>query len=114
MPPGRTVIEFFFPNAPSDCRQFWLINEKGKVDMCLKYPGFETDLLVKADILAFVEAWRGFRELKVEIKKKNIVLEGPETLRKGFPNWLMLSALAKFERRKAGKEQELICSRSDS
>lgn len=114
MPPGRTVIEFLFPNAPSDCRQFWLINENDKVDMCLKYPGFETDLLVKADILAFVEAWRGFRDLKVEIKKKNIVLEGPKTLQKDFPSWLMLSALATFDRRKAGNERDMACSMGNS
>ena len=44
MPPGRTVIELEFTGAPRDCRRFWLVHEDGKVDMCVKHPGFEVDL----------------------------------------------------------------------
>lgn len=107
MPPGRTVIEFLFPDAPTDCRNFWLVHEDGKVDMCLKYPGYDTDLLVTANILNFVEMWRGFRDLKQEIKAKTIRLSGPSKLRKEFPNWLLLSYLAEHERLKEGKERTL-------
>jgi DNA-binding HxlR family transcriptional regulator len=44
MPPGRTVLGFEFSNAPRDCRRFWLVNEDGDVDMCLKDPGYEVDV----------------------------------------------------------------------
>ena len=45
MPPGRTVLQFEFSGAPADCRRFWLVCTDGEVDMCLKHPGFDTDLL---------------------------------------------------------------------
>jgi DNA-binding HxlR family transcriptional regulator len=38
MPPGRTVIEFQFRNAPPDGKEFWLVHEHGTTDMCLESP----------------------------------------------------------------------------
>ena len=78
MPAGRTVIEFEFSGTPTEFRRFWLIHDDGKIDMCLKYPGYDTDLLVRSDIRRFVEAWRGFRDLKSEIQAGKIRLTGPE------------------------------------
>lgn len=105
MPPGRTVIEFEFSGTPTEFRRFWLVNNDGAVDMCLKHPGFDTDLVVRADIRRFVEAWRGIRDLRAEIRGGAIQLEGPARLRRALPTWLQLSALAKFPRLREGKER---------
>ena len=94
MPPGRTVIEFEFSGAPPDCRRFWLIHRDGAVEMCLKDPHLDVDLLVRSPLRVFVEAWRGFRDLVAEIRARRIRLDGPRELRDGFPEWLRLSALA--------------------
>jgi DNA-binding HxlR family transcriptional regulator len=107
MPPGRTVIEFEFTGAPSDLRRYWLVNTDGVVDMCLKHPGFEVDLKVMSDLRRFVEAWRGFRSLRREIGAGTIQLIGPSSLKRAFPNWLRLSALAPYPRCRSGAEQEL-------
>jgi DNA-binding HxlR family transcriptional regulator len=107
MPPGRTVVQFEFTGTPSDCRRFWLVNDAGKVDMCLKHPGFDVDLVVRADIKHFVEAWRGFRDLEAEIRAGRIRLEGPSALKKAFPGWLLLSMLAPHARKLGGRERRL-------
>ncbi len=107
MPAGRTVIEFEFTGAPAELKRFWLVHTDGKTDMCLKYPGYETDVLVRADIRRFVEAWRGFRNLRSEIRAGHIQLQGTPTLTRQFPDWLLLSALAPYQRRVAGKEKRL-------
>lgn len=107
MPPGRTVIEFEFAGVPADCSRFWLVATGGTVDMCLKDPGFESDLRVEADLRTFVEAWRGFRDLRKEIRARRIRLIGPSHLKKAFPDWLLLSALAPYERRRGGRERRL-------
>ena len=62
MPSGRTVIEFEFSGAPKDLRRFWLVNTDGDVEMCLKHPGYDTDLMIRSDLRRFIEAWRGFSE----------------------------------------------------
>jgi DNA-binding HxlR family transcriptional regulator len=107
MPPGRTVIEFRFPDAPVDVRRFWLVNTDGIVEMCLKHPGFDVDLQVEAPVRRFVEAWRGLRSLRREIAAGVVRLEGPSQLRRAFPDWLLLSELAPFPRCRTGAEQKL-------
>lgn len=111
MPDGRTVIEFEFSGAPKDLRRFWLVNNDGNVDMCLKPPGFDIDLKVLSDLRLFVEAWRGFRDLKAEIRMSHIRLLGPTRLTRQFPNWLMLSALAEHPRERRGREQRMADAR---
>ena len=107
MPPGRTVIEFEFSGAPKDCRRFWLVHERGIVDMCLKHPGYDVDLAVAADLRLFVEAWRGFRDLRSEIRARRVLVHGPSKLVRQFPDWLLLSSLATRPRMRAGRERRL-------
>jgi hypothetical protein len=75
--------------------------------MCLKHPDFDTDLLIEADLRTFVECWRGFRDLKSQIRAGNIRITGRRELKKAFPDWLMLSSLAPYPRRRAGREERL-------
>lgn len=110
MPRGRTVVEFVFSGTPTDFRRFWLVNKDGKVDMCLKDPGFETDLLVRANLRRFVEAWRGFRDMRQEIRAGKIRLTGAKALTSSFPDWLMLSALAPHQRRASGRERRIYAA----
>ncbi|MCH9647708.1 MAG: helix-turn-helix transcriptional regulator [Deltaproteobacteria bacterium] len=107
MPEGRTVLEFNFSGAPKDCKCFWLVHQGGVVDMCLKDPELNVDLVISADLRVFVEAWRGFRDLRLEIEAQRINLVGPETLKKQFPEWLQLSALAPYDRMRPGREKRL-------
>lgn len=111
LPPGRTVVQFRFTGVPSDCRQFWLVSTDGEADMCLKDPGYETDLLVRSDLRRFVECWRGYRDLKAEIRAERITLSGPRSLCRALPQWLMLSALAPIPRHRPGREQRLQSGR---
>ncbi len=111
MPAGRTVMEFEFEGIKKGYHRFWLVNTDGVVDMCLKHPGFDTDILVSAEIRRFVEAWRGFRDLREEIYSGHIKLEGSKDLKRQFPDWLLLSALAPYRRKRAGWEQRLVAKR---
>lgn len=107
MPPGRTVIRFSFTGAPDDCREFWLVNADGETEMCLKDPGHEVDLRVYADLRVFIETWRGFRDLRSEIRARRIRVRGPERLRDAFPDWLRLHVLAGVPRLRPGRERRL-------
>lgn len=107
MPPGRTVLQFEFSGAPTDFQRFWIVNVDGKVDMCLKHPGFETDLLINADLRRFIETWRGFRDLRKEVQASQIRLTGPRALKKAFPDWLMLSMFADIDRKSSGRERRV-------
>lgn len=110
MPPGRTVLAFQFTGTPASLRRFWLVNLDGQIEMCLSDPGYESDLTVSADLRLFVEAWRGIRDLRREIGRGAIQVEGPSHLARRLPEWLRLSALAGGRRLRAGAEREASCA----
>jgi DNA-binding HxlR family transcriptional regulator len=110
MPPGRTVIEFQFRNAPPDGKEFWLVHEHGTTDMCLESPGYDVDLQVRADLRLFIEAWRGIRDLRQEIRAGRVQVLGPNVLCKQFPSWLLLSGLAPHPRLRNGREHRLAAA----
>lgn len=112
MPPGRTVVEFQFTGAPADVRQFWLVSEDGDAEMCLKDPGYDVDLRVMADLRTFIEAWRGFRDFRAEIRAGRIRLSGPRDLRQRFPRWLRLHVLADMPRVRPGRERRLYAGKA--
>lgn len=107
MPPGRTVIEFEFWGAPKGIPRFWIVAKDGVVDLCIKHPGHEVDLQVRAELRRFIETWRGFRPLEAEIAAGHVRLEGPPKLRGAFPKMLLLSSFAESERQRPGHERRI-------
>jgi DNA-binding HxlR family transcriptional regulator len=107
MPAGRTVLEFEFTGTPTDLSRFWLVHKDGVVDMCLKHPGHEIDVRVMSDLRLFVEAWRGIRDLRREIRARRIRVAGPRALVEQLPDWLQLSSLAGHQRARPGRERRL-------
>lgn len=104
MPRGQVVLEFALTTEDRRVERFWLVKHDSGVDMCMKNPGLEPDLLVESDIRRFVEAWRGIRSLESELKARRINLSGPAALKRQFASWLQLSMLAPYERRRPGRE----------
>lgn len=98
MPKGRTVLEIEFVDAPKSQKFFWLVCEKDNVDVCVKPPGFESDLFVRTEILTLAEVWRGIRPLNAELASGRIKLNGNDTLKKQFPDWLLYSIFAKIKK----------------
>ena len=98
MPPGRTVIQIEFVDAPAKQRRFWLVHCDGKVDVCLKDPGYDTTVRVSTRVRTLAEVWRGIRSAKDELRAGHIHLDGASDYRRAFPRWLLLSVYAPIER----------------
>ncbi len=98
MPPGRTVIEIEFMDAPAKHRRFWLVHCDGNVDVCLKDPGYDTTVRVKTRMRTLAEVWRGIRPVKDELRTGGLHLEGASDHCRAFPRWLLLSAFAPIAR----------------
>jgi DNA-binding HxlR family transcriptional regulator len=98
MPPGRTVIEIEFSDAPARQRRFWLVHETGVVDVCLKDPGFEPTVRVVTRVRVMAEVWRGIRPIREEIRVGRLRVEGGSEVRRAFPGWLLLSVYAPIKR----------------
>ena len=101
LPDRRVVVQFDFRAVPKTVRgpaTFWLILERRSVDVCLKHPGFEVDLVVNADLAALTKAWMGDIGLAGAIRSGLVRLEGPSALARAFPEWLARSGFADVKR----------------
>ena len=91
--PGRRVtIRFEFAGVPASRAKFrviWLVLERSGVDVCLKNPGFDVDLVFKGRIADFVKVYLGHAPWR-DMEGKAIVVEGDRTLAKQAPGWLRL------------------------
>jgi hypothetical protein len=101
----RVVVQFEFRALPKAVRRpatYWLILEHEDVDLCLKDPGFEIDLVVDADLVALTKAWMGDVRLADAMRSGLVRVEGPTALVRAFPGWLALSGFADVERPRVG------------
>ena len=102
LPPGRTVLQFDYSDAPAEMRRWWLLIEDGDVDLCQSDPGFEVDLFVESTVRAMGRVWIGQRDLHAAIAAEAVVLHGNAELARGIGNWLMLSVIAEAAAAPAG------------
>ena len=96
LPERRTVVEFDF-TGPRPHRA-WLLLERSEVSVCVTPPGFDSDLIVKADLAFFYRLWLGHVEYDAAIRSGAVVVEGLPALVREFPRWLMWSPMARFVR----------------
>jgi len=96
LPGGRrTVVEFNLRGTEPAFRRWWLVVEEGDVDLCLKDPGYEVNLLLSADLKALVEVWMGRQSVGEATRAGKLTFEGPRTLASSFRNSLKLSPFAR-------------------
>ena len=93
-PKRRVVISFMFMDMPSNRRAYWLIVDQGEVDLCIKYPGFDTDLEFVTTSKAMADVWMGYSSLKQEIRKKNLTLSGGKDLKNSIDDWFNYSVFS--------------------
>ena len=98
MPAGRTVIQIEFTDVPANNRNFWLVHKDGAVDVCLKDPGYDVTLRIKAQLRVFADVWRGIRPLRSALAAETIRLSGTAQHRRALPDWLLLSVYAPIMR----------------
>jgi DNA-binding HxlR family transcriptional regulator len=96
LPPRRTVVEFDLGGRRG--RRLWLILERTEVSVCLKPPGFDSDLTVRADVSVLYRVWLGRVDYHAAVRLGQIVVEGPPALARAFPRWLLWSPMARFVR----------------
>ena len=65
--------------------------EDGIVDVCQKYPGFEVDVLISADMSAFTHVWMGYTSLNLALKEGTVRFDGDRDLVHQVPTWLYLN-----------------------
>jgi DNA-binding HxlR family transcriptional regulator len=92
VPPQRVVIEFEVSGAK--VKRLWLVLTPDEASVCLKYPGFETDLRVTAATATLYEVYLGRTSLSQARRTGSVHVEGPTTLIRALPRWFTWSKFA--------------------
>jgi len=80
LPEREIVLRFDFrgiPRAHAAQRYWWMILRRTDVEVCLKDPGVEVDVVLSADLEAFVRVWLGHRGLAEALETGDVALSGP-------------------------------------
>lgn len=101
-PPGRSTVQFVYPEMDESHRDYWLVIEDGDVDVCWVNPGYEVDLWVRCSLKTMTAIWMGYTSLRAEVAKGTVEIEGDPGLARTMPTWLSLSAFAKEPQRSVG------------
>jgi DNA-binding HxlR family transcriptional regulator len=96
LPDQRVVVRLDLRGAFT--KSYWLVLENGESSICWGDPGFDVDLLVTADTLAFHRVWMGRLGFTEAVRDQLIQLDGPRDLVQRFPDWLALSVFANVPR----------------
>jgi DNA-binding HxlR family transcriptional regulator len=94
LPQRRIVVEFLFRGAGAQVDRYWLLLEKDDRPICVKPPGFETDVLVHAELAALYEVWLGRITFAEAQHDARIEVDATPALIRAFPVWFALSPTA--------------------
>lgn len=101
LPDRRCTVQIVYPELSAGRNTWWLVIERGEVDLCSVDPGFEVDLYVRSSLRSMTAVWMGHTTLKAEIDIGRIELTGDKAIARSMHGWLGLSLFAREKPRMA-------------
>jgi len=95
-PKRRIVVQFEYSDAPKEARDWWLVAEKGEIDLCLNDQGFDVDIMIKCSLKAMTEVWVCQKLFRDAVKNGDIKVMGDSKLINKLQDWLRSSPLSKL------------------
>jgi DNA-binding HxlR family transcriptional regulator len=99
LPAKLCTILFKYPELNDARRHWWLVVDKGFVDLCLVDPGHEPDVTVTGSLRAMTAIWMGVSTVQKEVEAGAIDLAGDPKIARSMQQWLGLSPFAKEKKR---------------
>lgn len=93
LPDRRIVVRFNFSGVPASRTKYrimWLLLERSGVDVCVKDPGYDVDLIFRGRIADFVAVYCGHAMWR-DMAEKSLLIEGEHSLARQLPGWLRLN-----------------------
>lgn len=90
---GRHTVHFDFTDVPKGKRYWWVVNNRGSVDLCPTDPGFPVDIYIATDIRTMIRIWFAKLTLEEAVRADRMEIDGPRELRNRLRSWLLLSPI---------------------
>jgi hypothetical protein len=95
LPDRRIVLQFDFA-APA--RQFWIVKDAAGPGVCTFDPGFDIDVVVRAEVSTLLKVWIGRLDLPSAMRAGQVELSGRRDLVRVMPEVFLLSPIAPIVR----------------
>ncbi|HEY1745426.1 MAG TPA: helix-turn-helix domain-containing protein [Xanthobacteraceae bacterium] len=100
---SRYVVEFRLSGVPISRRRYWLVFERGLVDLCYRSPGFEIDLSVETSLRMLTQIWLGHVSIDQAVRDDRLRLDGSTKDLRAFRSWFTLNMFARAGRAPTGQ-----------
>ncbi len=110
-PRQRTVLQLDFADVPPKARDWWLVVDGGRVDVCDVDPGYEPTVSIHTDLRTLTHVWRGDVTWDSVIGSGAVVLEGPPDARRAVPRWVGAGGFAEVPRPREGAQPDVPAQR---
>lgn len=92
LPRRRVVLEFDYcgPGAT----RIWLVLDRGEPSVCIRPPGFDTDVVVTTDGVTMMSIFSGITTVDAAVTAGTLRIDGPPSLARGFSRWFLWSPFA--------------------
>jgi DNA-binding HxlR family transcriptional regulator len=94
----RIVVQFRLTDARQGERVWWLVVEKGEVDLCRDDPGHEVTLIIESTVRALTEIWTGDLLPEDAVSRRAIRVLGDARDARNVWSWIGASAFAPTRR----------------
>jgi DNA-binding HxlR family transcriptional regulator len=88
--PKRRVVIYFEFRELRRMKRWWLVIDRGLVDVCLEDPGHEIDLTISSDLRTLTEIFIGYLPLSRAKSSDRIMLIGDSELIRTMGSWFGL------------------------
>jgi DNA-binding HxlR family transcriptional regulator len=81
VPAQEFVVRFDFrgiPKGSRNPRHWWLLIRRDEIEVCLKDPGQDLDVMVEADLGAFTKVWTGYSRLEEALAQGLVSFRGAD------------------------------------
>ncbi len=92
LPNERVVVEFDYHGT--NAAVIWLILDRGEPSVCVKHPGFDSDICVVTDAVSLMRVFSGAESLADARRNGTVTLNGPPSLTRSFNTWFLWSPFA--------------------
>ncbi|MCU1355536.1 MAG: HxlR family transcriptional regulator [Acidimicrobiales bacterium] len=89
LPDRRVVIEFDYRGHGAVV--IWLVLDRGEPSVCVKHPGFDSDIVVTTEGVAMMRVFSGIDTLAAAVAAGTVQLAGPPSLTRSFGRWFLWS-----------------------
>jgi DNA-binding HxlR family transcriptional regulator len=79
IPAQEFVLRFDFrgiPKGSRNPRHWWLLIRQDEIEVCLKDPGQNLDVMIEADLSAFTKVWTGYCRLEEAVARGLVTFRG--------------------------------------